>query len=289
MKIDRANSANWQHTIQAKRSVFRLNVREIIRYRDLIFLFVRRNVVIAYKQTILGPLWYLIQPLLSAVIFTIMFNRIANISTGTVPPFLFNLAGLTVWGYFRDCLSSTSDTFKSNEHIFGKVYFPRAVVPIAIVISNLMKFAVQMVMFSGFYLYYWLNGAPIRVDETAVLFPVVILIMGMMGLGIGMAISSLVTKYRDLTFLVQFGVQLLMYLSVVVYPLALVTEKLPKFGWLVKINPLSHVMEISRHMLLGIGTVSRSYALYAALMAVIFLVVGLVMFNRAERDFVDTI
>lgn len=279
----------WLYTISSKQKLLHLNLKEIWRYRDLLILFVKRDVITVYKQTILGPLWYLIQPLFTALTFTLIFNKVANIETGTVPPFLFNLAGISIWNYFKNCLTATSDTFKVNENIFSKVYFPRVILPLSIVISNLVKFGISLVIFFGFYIYYYMSGATIAINKWMVLFPVLVLVMGLLGLGLGMIISSLVTKYRDLKFLVQFGVQLLMYVSAVMYPLALMREKLPKFAWLVEYNPLAYVIEAARYMLLTDGTLSIKGLIYTFVITLVILFFGLIIFNKTERTFVDTV
>jgi len=222
----------WLFEITPKNKFFSLNLREVWQYRDLLFLFVKRDVVTVYKQTVLGPLWYLIQPLFTSITFTIIFNTVAGIGTGTVPPFLFNLAGITIWNYFTSCLNDTSDTFKKNASIFGKVYFPRVIMPLSVVISNLLKFGIQFLIFIAFYVFYYIQGAAIDLNEAVLFFPLLVALMGILGLGLGMIISSLVTKYRDFTYLIGFGVQLLMYLSAVMYPMALLQEKLPTYGWL---------------------------------------------------------
>ena len=200
------NKKDWLFEISPKTNMLSLNLKEIWRYRDLLLLFVKRDVITLYKQTILGPLWYLIQPLFTSVIFTLVFNNVAGITTGGIPPFLFNLAGITTWNYFKECLTATSDTFKKNEAIFGKVYFPRMIMPMSIVVSNLLKFGIQIIILIAFYLYFvFLKGEQIQPNIYIILLPVLILFMGMLGLGLGMIISSMVTKYRDLTFLVSFG------------------------------------------------------------------------------------
>ena len=195
---------DWLYTISSKKKLIDFNFKEIWRYKDLLVLFVKRDILTVYKQTILGPLWYLIQPLFTALTFTLIFNKVANIETGTVPPFLFNLAGVSIWNYFRTCFTSTSDTFKSNAAIFGKVYFPRIIVPLSIIISNLVKFGIQLLIFIVFYLYYASQGAGIQLQASVVFFPLLVLLMGLLGLGLGMIISSMVTKYRDLKFLISF-------------------------------------------------------------------------------------
>ncbi|TXE17135.1 ABC transporter permease [Psychroserpens burtonensis] len=289
MKLSETSEDDWLYTISSKKKLVDFNFKEIWRYRDLLVLFVKRDVVTVYKQTILGPLWYLIQPLFTALTFTLIFNKIANIETGTVPPFLFNLAGVSIWNYFNTCLTATSDTFKTNAAIFGKVYFPRIIVPLSIIISNLVKFAIQLLIFIAFYVYYSAQGADIHLNTSVVFFPFLVLLMGLLGLGVGMIISSLVTKYRDLKFLVGFGVQLLMYVSAVMYPLALMREKLPKIAWIVEYNPLAYIIETARFMLLGTGTFSVFGIVYTVLVTLVILFLGIIIFNRTEKTFIDTV
>jgi lipopolysaccharide transport system permease protein len=279
----------WLFEITPKNKFFSLNLKEVWQYRDLLFLFVKRDVVTVYKQTILGPLWYLIQPLFTSVTFTIIFNTVAGIGTGTVPPFLFNLAGITVWNYFTACLNGTSNTFGSNAGIFGKVYFPRIIVPLSIVISNLIKFGIQFLIFILFYIFYSLKGATVGLNGAVVFFPVLIVMMGILGLGLGMFISSLVTKYRDFSNLIGFGVQLLMYLSAVMYPMALIKEKLPTYGWLVQYNPLAYVIETARYMLLNVGQISFWGLGYTFVVTVVVFFVGVLIFNKTEKSFIDTV
>lgn len=280
---------DWLFEITPKNKFFSLNLKEVWQYKDLLLLFVKRDVVTVYKQTILGPLWYLIQPLFTSITFTIIFNNVAGIKTGEVPPFLFNLAGITVWNYFTACLMDTSDTFKRNAAIFGKVYFPRAIMPISTVISNLLKFGIQIFIFIGFYLFYYLKGAAISFNFTTLFFPFVVILMGVLGLGLGMFISSLVTKYRDLSYLIGFGVQLLMYLSAVMYPMALIQTKMPEYAWLVQYNPLAYIIELTRYMLLGIGSFSVLGLLYTLVFTVVVFLLGLLVFNRTEKNFIDTV
>jgi lipopolysaccharide transport system permease protein len=280
---------DWLFEITPKNKFFSLNLKEVWQYRDLLFLFVKRDIVTVYKQTVLGPLWYLIQPLFTSITFTIIFNTVAGIDTGTVPPFLFNLAGITVWNYFTACLTGTSDTFRSNASIFGKVYFPRIIVPISIVISNLLKFGIQCGIFIVFYLFYYFQGAAISLNPSVLLFPVLIVIMGVLGLGLGMLISSLVTKYRDFNHLIGFGVQLLMYLSAVMYPMALLQEKMPKYSWLIQYNPLAYIIETARYMLLNVGEISILGLGYTFLVTVGVFFVGLLIFNKTEKSFIDTV
>jgi lipopolysaccharide transport system permease protein len=279
----------WLFEITPKNKFLSLNLKEVWQYRDLLFLFVKRDIVTVYKQTVLGPLWYLIQPLFTAVIFTVIFNNVAGIDTGTVPPFLFNLAGITVWNYFTACLNDTSDTFKKNASIFGKVYFPRVIMPISIVISNLLKFGIQCFIFIVFYIYYYIQGAVIGLNVSTVFFPLLVVMMGVLGLGLGMLISSLVTKYRDFSYLIGFGVQLLMYLSAVMYPMALIKEKIPNYGWLVEYNPLAYVIETTRYMLLDVGHISFLGLGYTFLVTLVVFFAGLLIFNKTEKRFIDTV
>lgn len=279
----------WLYEITPKNKFFSLNLKEVWRYRDLLLLFVKRDIVTVYKQTVLGPLWYLIQPLFTSITFTIIFNNVAGISTGSIPPFLFNLAGIMVWNYFTSCLTSTSDTFRANAGIFGKVYFPRLIVPISVVISNLVKFLIQFSIFVAFYIYYVSKGTVIDLNGTVLLFPLLIIVMGILGLGLGMLISSLVTKYRDFSYLIGFGVQLLMYLSAVMYPMALIKEKMPNLAWLVQYNPLAYIIETSRYMLLGIGDVSLFGVLYVVGITAFIFLFGLLIFNKTEKSFIDTV
>jgi lipopolysaccharide transport system permease protein len=282
-------NTNWLFEITPKNKFFSLNVKEVWQYRDLLMLFVKRDVVTVYKQTVLGPLWYLIQPLFTSITFTIIFNNLAGIDTGTVPPFLFNLAGITVWNYFTACLTGTSNTFGANAGIFGKVYFPRLIVPISIVISNLIKFGIQFLIFIAFYIFFYIKGATVGLNGSVVFFPFLIVLMGVLGLGLGMFISSLVTKYRDFSYLIGFGVQLLMYVSAVVYPMALVKEKMPDYVWLVQYNPLAYIIETTRYMLLNVGQISIWGLGYTFLVTVVVFLVGVLIFNKTEKSFIDTV
>jgi len=288
--MNNTNTSNeWLFEITPKNKFFSLNLKEVWQYRDLLFLFVKRDVITVYKQTVLGPLWYLIQPLFTSVTFTIIFNNVAGINTGTVPPFLFNLAGITVWNYFTACLNGTSDTFKSNAGIFGKVYFPRIITPLSVVVSNLIKFGIQFLIFIAFYIFYYLNGASLSLNGLVVFFPLLIVIMGVLGLGLGMLISSMVTKYRDFSYLIGFGISLLMYLSAVMYPMELIKEKLPKYGWIVEYNPLAYIIETARYMLLNEGKVSVLGLLYTLTVTIAVLLIGILVFNRTEKSFIDTV
>ncbi len=281
---------DWLYTISSKNRLIDLNFKEIWRYRDLLILFVKRDIVTVYKQTILGPLWYVIQPLFTSVIFTLVFNNLGNISTGGIPPFLFNLAGITAWNYFKECLTGTSDTFKKNENIFGKVYFPRVIMPMSITISNLLKFIIQLGIFIGFYVYYVSTGVMVQPNSTLLLFPVFILMMALLGLGLGMIISSMTTKYRDMTVVVGFGVSLLMYMSAVPYPLAEAQKKFPE--WVANIviyNPVSQIVEGFRYMLLDTGQFSWQGIGYTLIVSIVMFLVGIIIFNKTEKSFIDTV
>lgn len=279
-------SEHWDIVITPKKSLFDLNLREVWNYRDLLSLFVRRDIVAQYKQTVLGPLWYFIQPLLTTIMFTVVFGQLAGISTDGIPPMLFYLAGITNWNYFAECLNKTSTTFRDNQNLFGKVYFPRLVVPLSIVLSNLVRYAIQMLLFIGFYLYFWANGTAIAPNATALLFPLLVLLLAGLGLGFGLIITALTTKYRDLVFLVQFGVQLAMYATPVIYPLS----KIPAhYQWIALANPMTALIETFKYGLLGQGTFSWGGLGYSSLFTLVVVLLGAAIFNRTERTFMDTV
>lgn len=278
----------WDIVISPSKSLFSLNLREILKYRDLILLFVKRDFIANYKQTILGPLWHILQPLLTTLIFVIIFGNIANLSTDDTPRILFYMSGIITWGYFSTCLLKTSSTFLANAHIFSKVYFPRITVPISVIISNLITFMVQFVLFLGMYFYYVLfcdyNGG--FAPQYLLLLPLVILIMAMLGLGLGIIISSLTTKYKDVSFLVGFATQLMMYLSPVIFPLSTVTGKLK---YLLLANPMTPIIETMRGICLGKGIIHPLYLAYSACFAIAVLIIGILVFNKVEKSFTDTI
>ncbi|WP_394906949.1 ABC transporter permease [uncultured Mesonia sp.] len=280
---------NWLYEISPRKKLIDLNIREIWRYRDLLVLFVKRDIVTLYKQTILGPLWYIIQPLFTSVILTLIFNNVAGVTTGAIPSFLFNLAGITAWNYFKDCLTGTSNIFRGNAAIFGKVYFPRAIMPLSITISNLLKFGIQLGIFIGFYLYFVLTGKSIAPNIYLLLFPVYVMMMALMGLGLGMTISAFTTKYRDLTVLVGFATSLLMYVSAVPFPLAKAKEKLPELSWAFEYNPITQIIEGFRFISLDFGEFSWGGLLYALVFSVLIFFIGLIIFNRTEKNFIDTV
>lgn len=284
---------DWLYIISPKQKLINLNFKEVWRYRDLLFLFVKRDIITQYKQTILGPLWYFIQPLFTSIIFTLIFNNLASIPTGDgIPSFLFNLAGITSWNYFSSCLTGTSNIFAANQGIFGKVYFPRVITPLSVVFSNLLKFGIQLLVYLGFYLYFvfFTNTAFKAIPQLSIfLLPVLIAFMGLLGLGFGMIISSMTTKYRDLNYLVSFGVQLLMYGSAVMYPLSYFKEKVPEYAWLVAYNPMTTIIELFRYMTLGVGCLSVAKFIYAGIISVFIFILGLVIFNKTEKNFIDTV
>ncbi|NII81338.1 MULTISPECIES: ABC transporter permease [unclassified Pedobacter] len=282
---------NEEHTwtIEAKASLFDLKLNEIWAYRDLLWLLVRRDFVSFYKQTILGPLWFFIQPLFTTIIFTFIFGNLAGISTDGLPKPLFYLAGITAWNYFADCLTKTSTVFRDNAAIFGKVYFPRLIMPLSIVVSNLVRFGVQMILFLIMFIYYYLADASFQPSWAITLVPIVVILMALLGLGTGMIISAMTTKYRDLAFLVGFGVQLLMYATTVIYPLSTAIEKYPKYAWIIKYNPMTPIIETFRYGFLGEGSFSWSSLGYATGITTALLFFGIVIFNKVERNFVDTV
>jgi lipopolysaccharide transport system permease protein len=276
----------WTSTIKPVSGWFDIHISEIWRYRDLIMLFVQRDFVSVYKQTILGPLWFLIQPLFTTVIFTVIFGKVAKIPTDGLPQPLFYMAGVVAWSYFSGCLNKTSNTFVGNAGIFGKVWFPRLTVPISNVISSLVSFGIQFALFLCFLLYYYTAGTSVRITPLVLLAPLLILQMAALGLGFGIIVSSLTTKYRDLTHLVGFGVQLWMYATPVVYPISQIP---PKWQWVIALNPMSPVIEVFRYIFLGAGTVNGFQIGMSILTTFLVLFIGIVLFSRIEKSFMDTV
>lgn len=277
---------DWTLVIRPKSRWFDLHLTDLWRYRDLVMLFVRRDFVSVYKQTILGPLWFIIQPLLTTLTFTLIFGNIAQLSTDGLPKILFYLSGVTAWNYFSDCLLTTSDTFNANSKLFGKVYFPRLAVPVSIVISNLIKFGIQLGLFLAFYFYFLAKGTAIRPTLALLLMPALLLLMACLGLGSGIIVSSLTTRYRDLRFLVQFGAQLLMYTTPVIFPLSKLPEQ---YRWIMLANPVTPVIETFRYAFLGTGTFSWRLLGISAVATSLILAVGILLFNKVEKTFMDTI
>lgn len=278
----------WTEIILPKGKFFDLGLKDVWRYRDLMLLFVKRDMAAQYRQTILGPLWHVIQPVFTTVMLLVVFNKIANISTDGLPPILFYMSGITIWNYFATCLTATSSTFTSNSGIFGKVYFPRLVLPLSTVLSNMAKFAIQFCLVIALMLYYTIQGNNIfTMGWHYLLIPIIVIIMALLGLGIGIVISSLTTKYRDLTILIGFGVNLLMYITPVPYPLSYLASK--GYASFVIWNPLSPLIEGFRYALFGTGTFSIFYFTYSIACSLIILMFGMLMFNRVERSFMDTV
>jgi lipopolysaccharide transport system permease protein len=276
----------WTDIIKPQRKWFDWRFGELWRARDLIMLFVWRDFVSVYKQTILGPLWYLIQPLLTTLTFTVIFGRIAALPTDNVPDFIFYLAGSVLWAYFSECLNKTSGTFITNSSLFGKVYFPRLAVPVSILISNLVAFAIQFVLFLGFILYYWWIGSAVSPNWTVILLPFYILGMAGLGLGFGIIVSALTTRYRDLQFLVRFGVQLAMYATPIIYPLSSIPAKYQVF---IIANPMTAIVEAFRYSFLGSGSLNPVHLIYSFVFMLATLVIGILLFNRVETTFMDTV
>jgi len=279
------NSFDWE--IESKSKLIDFKIKDVWEYRDLLFLLVRRDFVAFYKQTILGPLWFFLQPLLTTIMFTFVFGKLGGFKTDGLPQPLFYMAGVTTWNYFADCLTKTSTVFKDNANLFGKVYFPRLIIPFSIVMSNLVKFGVQMILFILMILYYVIfTDFRFHPNAFILLFPIIIVMMACLGLGLGMIISAMTTKYRDLSYLVTFGVQLLMYATTVVYPLSSVNNDVKN---IIELNPMTSIIETFRYGFLGTATFQWSLFLYSIVFSVGVLILGIIIFNRVERTFVDTV
>ena len=280
------DSENWTTIIGPQRDWFDLRLGELWRYRDLIVLFVRRDFVAVYKQTILGPIWHLIGPLLTTITFTVIFGKIARLPTDGLPQFLFYMSGTVVWSYFAACLTSTSGTFIANAGIFGKVYFPRLVVPLSVLLSRLVAFGIQFAQFLIFLAYFVLAGSTVQPNWWILLTPVLLIMMAGLSLGFGIIISSLTTRYRDLQYLVTFGTQLLMYATPVIYPLSAIPDK---YRWLILVNPMTPIVETFRFAFLGAGTVNITHLVYSFGFMLGILAIGILIFTRVERTFMDTV
>ncbi|WP_310556215.1 ABC transporter permease [Flavobacterium sp.] len=287
---NKKNKENWLFEITSERGLFELDVKELWRYRDLLFLFVKRDIVTFYKQTILGPLWFIIQPLITSLIQFVIFSKISNIPSDGVPYFLFVLAGNVLWFYFSDCFKATSEVFKTNQNLFGKVYFPRLIMPFAIVFSNLIKFGIQFVFFLLVLGYCMYRGYNVDPNIYVLLLPILLLVMILLSLGLGMIITSLTTKYRDLTFVITFGISLYMYVTPIVYPTSLALEKLPEsLHYLVYLNPLTSIFDFFKYAFLGSGTLNFFGVLYSFLFSVLVFLTGVFVFNKTEKNFIDVI
>jgi len=276
----------WNRVIESKQSLFNLNLRELFKYKDLLYMFVKRDIVLVYKQTVLGPIWFFVQPIMTMFVYIFIFGSIAGLSTDGLPQALFYLSGIIMWNYFAECFNQTSDTFSQNAHIFGKVYFPRLIVPVSKVVSGMMKFAIQFILFLGVYFYFLGNDANIEPSIWILFTPILVIIMAGLGLGLGLLFSSMTTKYRDLKFLIQFGVQLMMYATPIIYPLSSVKGKL---RIIMDYNPFAHIIEAFKFAFLGKGEFAAQGIIYSAVFMLIILVMGILIFNKTEKNFMDTV
>lgn len=279
----------WDFYIQPHSSIFSLKLGEVWRYRDLLRMYVKRDIVTYYKQTVLGPLWFFIQPAITTIMFMFVFGGIAGISTDGVPQPLFYMAGLLCWNYFSDCLTRCSDTFVANQGVFGKVYFPRLVVPLSITVSCLVKMGVQAILFALIYLYYLCMGGGCGINAYALLLPILVLMLAGLGLGFGMLITSVTTKYRDLNFLITFGIQLWMYATPVIYPLSTLAKNHPDYVWVLQANPMTSIIETFKYAFLGSGMFSWGSLAYSFIFTICVLLFGTIVFNKVERNFIDVV
>jgi lipopolysaccharide transport system permease protein len=280
-------TAKWTEVIQSKNNLFKINFKELIEYKDLLLMFVKRDFAATYKQTILGPLWFFIQPILTTLMFTIVFGKFANLKTDVEPKFLFYFSGVVIWNYFSDCFVKTATVFKDNAQLFGKVFFPRLIMPLSIIVSSMLKFCIQFFLFIILIIYYKFQaGSQIHPTINIMLTPVYLLLMAGLAFGTGLVIAALTTKYRDLSFLISFGVQLLMYGSPIIYSSSSID---PKFKSFVQLNPLSGVIESFRNSFLGIGTFESHNLLYSLIFMLFMIIIGLYLFNKVEHKFIDTV
>lgn len=286
MTAESVQKEHWDMVIEPNENIIDLKLKEVWHYRDLLALLIRRDFVSFYKQTILGPVWFFIQPLFTTIIYTFIFGNLAGISTEGIPKPLFYMAGITAWNYFAECLTKTSTVFKDNSNVFGKVYFPRLIMPLSIVVSTLIKFAVQLLMFIILMGFYSFKGGSFHITSYILLFPFLVILMALLGLGLGMIISALTTKYRDLVFLVTFGIQLLMYATTVVYPLTAAPEK---YKLLIALNPMTPIIETFRLGFLGEGSFSWFYLGISTAIILFITLIGVIIFNKVERNFIDTV
>jgi lipopolysaccharide transport system permease protein len=282
------NNTEWTNVISSDHSLFKLNLKEVWDYRDLVFMFVKRDFISSFKQTILGPLWFFINPILTTIVFTLVFGGIANLPTDGIPPVLFYLAGNTLWGYFSSTMLSVSNVFTGNAGIFGKVYFPRLVTPIATIISSFMRLGIQLLLFFIVLGYFFYKGE-VHPNLWALFFPVLIIFLALFSLGLGMIFSSLTTKYRDLSLLLGFGVSLFMWFTPVILPTSLVKQKLGSYGFLADLNPLTPIFECFKYGFIGSGDFDmvRLLTSFAFIIGILF--VGIVIFNKSEKSFIDTV
>jgi len=283
---DQNDPESWDMVIEPQTSWFDLRLNELWAYKDLLFIMVKRDFIAAYKQTILGPIWHFLQPLFTTIVFVVVFGRIARIPTDNIPPPLFYLCGLTLWNYFSACLNGTSNTFIANAGIFGKVYFPRLIIPLSVVISNAIKLGIQFLLLMAIMLYYALSGYFLNISVNILWIPVIVVIVALLGLALGILISALTTKYRDMSVLMSFAVQLLMYATPIIYPLSFIPEK---YKTLIGLNPLTWLTEAFRNGLLGEGVMNLPMLGYSAALTLVFLLVSIIVFSKVERTFMDTV
>jgi lipopolysaccharide transport system permease protein len=281
-------SANvtWDKIIDSQYSVFKLDFKDLWFYRDLLFLLVKRDFVSFYKQTILGPIWFFVQPIFTTLVYTFVFGGLANLGTDGIPQPLFYLAGITMWNYFSDCVTKTSTVFKDNANIFGKVYFPRLIMPLSIIVSNLVRFLVQFLLLLLVLVYYIFSGIKFDISWYIILTPLLVFLMALLGLGLGLIIAALTTKYRDLAFLVTFGIQLVMYTTTVIYPLSNAPSN---YKSIIILNPMTGIIEAFRFLFLGHGQLNLGILGYSVLFTFVVLISGILIFNKTEKSFVDTV
>jgi len=285
-----AGNKEWSEIITPRNKLFDIRLHEVWRYRDLILLFVKRDMASQYKQTVLGPVWFVIQPIFTTIVFFFVFNRVAGIPTDPVPAPIFYMCGISIWNYFSTCFTATSNVFVSNAGIFGKVYFPRLALPISIVLSNIIKFGIQLALLVTVIVFYVLfKGYHYHIGLNLLLLPVIVLLMAALGLGGGIIVSSLTTKYRDFSVLVTFGMQLMMYITPVAYSLKFIAVKHPRYSTLILSNPLSSLIEGFRYAVLGEGTLNMGWFLYSCAVTIVMLAMGTIIFSKVERTFMDTV
>lgn len=281
-----SNHEKWDIIISPKKNLFDINFKEIFSYFDLFYLFVLRDITVVYKQTVLGPIWFFVQPILTTIVFTVVFGNIAGIPTDGIPQPLFYMSGIVIWSFFSECFMKTSNTFVANAIVFGKVYFPRIIKPLSVIFSNGLKFLIQFSLFLVLYVYFMIKGVPVGPNWYIILFPFLIVLIALLGLGLGLIFSSLTTKYRDLTFLIQFGVQLLMYATPIIYPLSEIPENYRILIW---INPVSHIIETFKYGFLGQGMFTIAGLIYSTVFTAVILSLGILIFNKTEKTFMDTV
>lgn len=277
---------SWDLVIDSKYSIWDLQLKSLWRFRDLLYMFVKRDFISFYKQTLLGPLWFFIQPIFTTLIYTFVFGGLANLSSDGIPKPLFYMAGITIWNYLSDCVIKTATVFKDNANIFGKVYFPRLILPMSIVVSNLVRLGIQLLLLIIMIVYYSFFGVKFTLSFYLLLVPILVLILAMLGLGVGLIITALTTKYRDLGFLVTFGIQLLMYTTTVIYPLSSAPLKYYSF---ISLNPVTGIIEAFRFSILGFGQLNLNLLIYSIFFSLVSLIIGILIFNKTEKTFIDTI